>query len=254
MDYGLPQALRLPLPDNMIDSPPDFTAPLLLNSPLAWPINPARYDAVLFDCDGTLADTMPLHHQAWQLALRNAGFAHEFDWSLFTKRAGMTLEKTVVELNAEFGVALDPETVAQAQRAQYRQLMPQITPIEPVVALARSLSHSHRLAVASGSRRGEVESTLQRILVDGLFQVIVAGDDVELGKPAPDIFLLAAARLDVSPDRCLVVEDGEYGLLAARRAGMDALFVTEQQHLLFVPRGTTLTDVPRDTSGVLHTP
>jgi HAD superfamily hydrolase (TIGR01509 family) len=111
----------------------------------------------------------------------------------------------------------------------------EVAPIEPVVALARSIRHTHRLAVASGSQRDEVERTLVAIGVRELFPVVVAGNDVPTGKPAPDVFLLAATRSEVTPEHCLVVEDGEYGLLAARAAGMDALRVTEDQQLLFVP-------------------
>src|SRR5690606_24218634 len=97
--------------------PPAVTRP-----PLCIPfeelcLSDERFDGFIFDCDGTLADTMPLHHRAWLFALGQAGARFEFDWELFVSRAGMSLENTVVELNRQFGERLDPVEVAAAQRA-----------------------------------------------------------------------------------------------------------------------------------------
>src|SRR5690606_32499419 len=77
------------------------------------------FSGYIFDCDGTLADTMPLHHLAWQRALAEQGATFSFDWDLFVSRAGMTLEQTVVELAAQFSVPLDPVATARAQRLHY---------------------------------------------------------------------------------------------------------------------------------------
>jgi HAD superfamily hydrolase (TIGR01509 family) len=210
--------------------------------PLARPMlvfDPNLHDAVIFDCDGTLVDTMPLHHTAWQTAFKRFGAPFEFTWELFNRRAGMTLERTVEELNREFRCNLAPEDVAAAQREAYLRCTDQIEPIEYVVAFARSVAQKCSLAVASGSSRSSVEDALGRIGLLDRIATIVTGSDVAEGKPAPDIFLLAASRLSVPPCRCLVVEDGELGLQAARRAGMDAYRVDRDGSVTWLPRTTS---------------
>jgi HAD superfamily hydrolase (TIGR01509 family) len=184
--------------------------------------DPTRYDAAIFDCDGTLVDSMPLHHAAWRAAFESYGAPFEFTWEIFLRRAGMTLEGTVEGLNVEFGCDLPPGPVADAQREEFRQRADQMAPIEHVVEFAREVARHHPVAVASGRSRASVEHALGRIGLLDCFQTIVAAGDVREGKPAPEAFLLAASRLSVPPGRCLVLEDGELGLEAARRAGMDA--------------------------------
>jgi len=134
----------------------------------------------------------------------------------------MTLERTVEDLNLEFGCSLPPEQVANAQRKAYRISAHRLEPIRHVVDFAKQIAQHHPIAVASGSARAAVEDALKQISMLSAFRTIIAAGDVEHGKPAPDVFLLAASRLSVQPNRCLVLEDGELGLLAARRAGMDA--------------------------------
>jgi HAD superfamily hydrolase (TIGR01509 family) len=183
------------------------------------------YGGFIFDCDGTLADSMPLHYRAWLEALAEHHAAFEFSWSLFLKRAGMTQEQTVVELNAEFGTALDEVIVAGAQRRHFEQRMASIEPIAEVVAYARRVAGSQPVAVASGGERGAVERTLELIDVRSLFPIVVVAADVVRGKPAPDLFLLAAERMAVRASDCVVFEDSELGIVAARAAGMDAVRV-----------------------------
>jgi len=178
---------------------------------------------------------MPVHHEAWRRALEEASAPFDFDWPLFTRRAGMTLERTVEELNGEFGTTLDPVRVAVAQRAHYRALLGKVQPIRAIAEFATSLAGSHRLAVASGGQRTEVEETLRRIGLFHHFAVVVTATDVSLGKPAPDIFLLAASRLGCAPEECLVIEDGAQGLLAAQNAGMDALHFVAPGALTLIP-------------------
>lgn len=180
-----------------------------------------QYDGYIFDCDGTLADSMPLHFAAWQAALHAGGATFEFTWQLFEKRAGMSLEGTVEALAEEFSVTLDPHGVAEIQRRHFAALEREMGPVAEVVAFARQIRGSRPTAVASGSARKNVERTLDLIGVRDLFEVIVTPEDVERGKPHPDMFLLAARKMGVEPQRCLVIEDAHLGFEAARRAGMD---------------------------------
>jgi HAD superfamily hydrolase (TIGR01509 family) len=183
------------------------------------------FSAFIFDCDGTLADSMPLHQTAWLLALRAHGATFEFGWELFMRRAGMTLEQTVEELNREFSLNMDPTGVAADQRRHYRELMHEVKPIPEVVAFARSKFGRHPLSVASGSEREIVLRTLRTIGALELFPVVVVAADVQRGKPAPDLFLLAAEKMGVPARDCLVFEDGLLGIEAAKNAGMGAVLV-----------------------------
>ena len=184
-----------------------------------------QFDGFIFDCDGTLADTMPLHHRSWVHALGLSGARFEFDWELFQSRAGMSLEHTVHELNRQFGSTLDPARVAIDQRDYYVTRSSEVTPIGPVVALAREASKRHAVSVASGGVHGHVIHTLEHIGARSYFEIIITPADVEHGKPAPDMFLLAAERMGVPAHRCLVLEDSPLGIEAARLAGMCSALV-----------------------------
>lgn len=189
------------------------------------------YQGFIFDCDGTLADSMPLHHLAWQAAFQAVGAKLDFNWELFVRRAGMTLEATAVGLNAEFGLALDPQGVAERQRAEYQRLLPQVQPITPVVEFLRSVAGQHPVSVASGSDAATVHRTLELLGISELFSCVVTAFDVPRGKPAPDLFLLAASRMGISPADCLVFEDSVLGIEAANRAGMGSVLVRSDPRL-----------------------
>jgi len=194
-----------------------------LSAPFELPAG--EFSAFIFDCDGTLADSMPLYHRAWQRALAAHGATFEFTWELFMSRAGMSTVLTVEGLNAEFGTSLEAKSVELRQHAEYLALIETVQPIPSVVDVARRYFGRLPMSVASGGSRPLVERTLELIGVNGLFPVVVVAADVTRGKPAPDIFLLAAERMGVPPAACLVFEDGEPGLLAARRAGMKSVLV-----------------------------
>jgi HAD superfamily hydrolase (TIGR01509 family) len=184
-----------------------------------------EYGGYIFDCDGTLADSMVVHHRAWLSALASHGASFDFHWELFTSRAGMTLPNTVRELNAQFGLALDPEGVTASQRTEYERFLPNVQPIAEVVELALRVSQIRPVSVASGGERRVVTRTLELIGLGQTFPVVVTAEDVTHGKPAPDMFLLAAERMGVSPKDCVVFEDAVLGLEAARRAGMASVLV-----------------------------
>jgi HAD superfamily hydrolase (TIGR01509 family) len=179
------------------------------------------YDGYIFDCDGTLIDSMPLHFRAWRQSLRESGARFEFGWELFTSRAGMPLVETVLALNEQFGTELSPTRVVEAQRRLFRSLLPELRAIDVVLDYARRVAQLAPTGVASGGHRPEVEESLRLVGAGDLFRCIVTGSDVSRGKPDPEILLRCAEGLGVAPERCLVVEDGELGIEAARRAGMD---------------------------------
>ena len=186
---------------------------------------PAGYEGFIFDCDGTLADSMPLHFAAWRAAFSAAGAPFTFSWDLFMRRAGKTLEITVAELNQEFSTQLDVDAVAAAQRKSYEELLPQVGPVASVVAFARERLGRHPMAVASGGDRVTVRRTLTSLGILPWFGAVVTAEDVVHGKPAPDLFLLAAERIAVPPQKCLVFEDSLLGIEAAHRAEMGAVLV-----------------------------
>ncbi len=184
-----------------------------------------QYEGYIFDCDGTLADTMPLHFQAWCVALRDAGASFDFTWQIFTSRAGMSIEATVEELARQFSCKLDPVVVAENHRKAFQRLAQKVSPVPGVLDFARRVASLAEVSVASGSKRESVLSTLTSIEAADLFSIVVTPELVPNGKPHPDLFLLAAEHMGVSPEKCLVIEDGEFGFEAARRAGMDYVVV-----------------------------
>jgi HAD superfamily hydrolase (TIGR01509 family) len=179
-----------------------------------------EYRAFIYDCDGTLVDSMGLHFRAWRQALVQAGARFDFDWSLFCSRAGMALDRTVMALNEQFGERLEPELVVRLQREAFHLYMADLATIPEVVAHARRIADPARQCVASGGERQVVERALDVVGIRDLFSFVVCAADVERGKPDPDMFLLCAERLGVPPKNCLVFEDAELGIQAAVAAGM----------------------------------
>jgi beta-phosphoglucomutase family hydrolase len=174
----------------------------------------------IFDMDGTLVDTMPLHYRAWNAAMRSAGLREELSEDLFYSLGGVPTRRVAQLIGEHYGLEVDPERIFHEKEAIFTVSLPEVRWIEPVVAFARSVSATHPLAVASGGPRDVVRAVLERSGLAALFPVVVTADDVVHGKPSPDMFLLAADRMGVAPERCLVFEDAEPGMRAAEAAGM----------------------------------
>jgi beta-phosphoglucomutase family hydrolase len=178
-----------------------------------------NFEGYVFDCDGTLADTMPLHYEAWCEALQPYGcpFSEPYFYSL----GGVPTVKIVEMLNRQHGLTMQPEETAKYKESLYLKLIPRAKPIQPVVDFALRAAANHKpIAVASGGKASIVRCTLTAIRIVDHFDAIVGAEDYVHGKPAPDPFLAAARKLGVDPKRCLAFEDTDLGLQSASSAGM----------------------------------
>jgi len=185
---------------------------------------PARpFGGYIFDCDGTIADTMPIHYRAWSQAMED--FGGTFPEDLFYQWGGMPTAVIVEEINKKFGLSLDIEATVHRKERHYLENVHQVQPVMPVLEIARGMYGVKPLAIASGGHRELVEATLNAIDIIGMFDAVVCAEDYERGKPFPDPFLLAAERIGVPPEDCLVFEDSPTGVEAAKAAGMHYVFV-----------------------------
>jgi beta-phosphoglucomutase family hydrolase len=184
------------------------------------------FEGIIFDCDGTLVDSMPIHYVAWVEALNHYRAPFDFTEEIFYSLAGMREQDVVTILNKQHGSAVDPDEVADYKFELFKERMTEVSEIGPVADLARrAYAEGMPIAVASGSEEETVRGVLAANDLERLFEVIITPKLVKRGKPAPDMFLLAAKRLGVAPEDCVVFEDGESGMQAARAAGMAAVFV-----------------------------
>lgn len=175
-------------------------------------------EALIFDCDGTLADTMPVHYRAWLALL--APFGATFDEARFYALGGVPTTTIARMLVGELGLSVDPAELAARKEQAFVDQIPHVRPVEKVVAIAAQGRGRVPMAVASGGPRGVVELTLRQIGVFDWFGAVVGAEDTVRHKPEPDVFLEAARRLGATPAICTVYEDTDLGLEAARRAGM----------------------------------
>jgi len=193
-------------------------------------IPPGDFNAYIFDCDGTLVDSMPLHHHAWTASFRHHGAPFEFTEDIFYSFAGVPDLEIVRLLNERFDCALDGDSIEHYKEEIFSASLHRIEARPAVADFARRHEGAVPMAVATGSDIAIVRPCLENTRLLHLFEVIVTPADVARGKPAPDMFLHAAEKLEVSPHKCLVFEDGQAGIDGAHAAGMQTVFV---------PRSTT---------------
>jgi beta-phosphoglucomutase-like phosphatase (HAD superfamily) len=178
---------------------------------------------LIFDCDGTLADTMPLHWRAWNTvtAKHNLVFPEE----RFYAMGGVPSRDILKLLREEQGLDIDPLSVAREKEEEYLRIMQECTPIHEVVEIARQHHGKIPLAVASGGIQPIICSVLEKLQIRELFDAVITSEMVQNQKPAPDIFLEAARRIGVEPRFCRAYEDTDLGMTAIRAAGMEAVDV-----------------------------
>ncbi|WP_309236758.1 HAD family phosphatase [Micromonospora sp. S-DT3-3-22] len=187
------------------------------------PLPPGDFRAYLFDCDGTIVDSMPVHHLAWRAALDEWGC--DLPEDLFYAWGGRPVADIVVDLNARHGLAMPVDVVARCREDAYQSFLPQLTAVPGVLAHIERAHRQVPFAVVSGSTRESVTASLTALDLFDRFDVLVCAEDYARAKPDPECYLLAARLLDVPPERCLVFEDTDLGVAAATAAGMASVRV-----------------------------
>ena len=187
------------------------------------PLPPGNFKAYLFDCDGTVADSMPLHYLAWSQALGewNCKFSEE----RFYELGGLPIVKIIERLGREQGVEMPVAEVAKRKEELYFEHLPKLQCVPEVLEHIDAQQGNIPFAVVSGSTRNSVEASLRAIGLLDRFDVLVCAGDYAKSKPDPEPFLIAAQRLGLQPQACLVFEDTQMGIDAATAAGMASVRV-----------------------------
>lgn len=183
----------------------------------------AHHRGLLVDHDGTLVDSQRVNYLCLRDALAPVGIALEQPW--FDARTGVSTTEMVTVLAEQHGVTVDALAVTAARNRAYLARVGEVREVAVVADLLRATRATHRAALATGGQAQTVVPTLEALGLLEVLDAVVTRDDVSAGKPSPEIFLLAAHRLGLDPDRCLVLEDSDEGLEAAQAAGIDAVDV-----------------------------
>jgi beta-phosphoglucomutase-like phosphatase (HAD superfamily) len=181
----------------------------------------------IFDLDGTLIDTMPLHYRAWSEAMRRAGLSETLSEDLFYSLGGVPTHRVAELFGEHYGLTLDVNHVTHEKEKLFLTFIPELKTIEPVFSFLKKISRTHPRAIATGGTLDIVGPSMAAAGLTPYFDIIVTPLDVApgRGKPKPDIFLTAAKRMGVPPEKCLVFEDAEPGIQGALAAGMKVVRV-----------------------------
>jgi len=177
-----------------------------------------KFEAYLFDCDGTIVDSMPLHYRAWKKALGE--WDCEFSEKLFYDWGGLPVAEVISTLNRQQGLQMPVEEVEHRKEHLYYELLPQLRAVPEVLEHIEAQRGRIPFGVVSGSRRESVVASLTVVNLLDLFQAFVCAGEYKKSKPDPEAFLMAAEQLNVKPEACLVFEDTELGIQAAQAGGM----------------------------------
>ncbi|MEM1222911.1 MAG: HAD-IA family hydrolase [Verrucomicrobiota bacterium] len=182
-----------------------------------------NFDGLVFDMDGTLADTMPTHFIAWSQSMAKYGI--DFPEDRFYALGGVPATRIITMLGAEQGITVDVDALAEEKEELFLELIGDVQPIFPVKAIADFHREHIPMAVATGSLTWVAEKILKAMEIRNWFGAVVGAESVVHPKPAPDVYLKAAKLINVEPKRCHAFEDTEIGMQAARAAGMTVIDV-----------------------------
>jgi HAD superfamily hydrolase (TIGR01509 family) len=187
------------------------------------PLPDGEFKAYLFDCDGTITDSMPAHHRAWRAALGEWG--GDFPEDLFYAWGGRTVVDVITDLNARQGLNMPVAEVAARREELFQAMLPEIGAVPGVLEHIEASYRKVPFAVVSGSTRESVTASLSALDLLDRFEALVCAEDYARPKPDPEGYLLAARLLGADPADCLVFEDTELGVAAATAAGMTYVLV-----------------------------
>jgi len=180
---------------------------------------------LIFDLDGTLADTMPIHFWAYKNILVRFGI--EFTPELFATLAGVPAVGTIIKLNEKFGTNMDPEEIGHFKELEYEKIMYKMKPVDSVVELAKEYHGRLPMSIGTGGYKRLAWKTVDIIGIRDYFDILVSAEEVVHAKPHPETFLKCAEQMGVDPEYCQVFEDGDPGIIAAQAAGMMTTLVTD---------------------------
>lgn len=187
------------------------------------------FEAFIFDCDGTLTNSMPLHYVAWRDTMAKYGI--DFPEEKFYSMAGMPSDKVIATLSNEQSVTVDVQAALNAKEDEFLKNLPLLKKLDFTVGIAEKFQGSKPMAVASGGTLPIVMAQLEHLGITRLFQTIVTAEHTKKHKPEPDVFLEAARRLNVQPANCLVFEDADLGVQAAAAAGMKWIDIRQKPQI-----------------------
>ncbi|ACS98232.1 MULTISPECIES: beta-phosphoglucomutase family hydrolase [Aggregatibacter] len=183
-----------------------------------------QYDGLIFDMDGTVIDTMPSHAKAWEMVGQH--FGYPFNGNLLYEMGGAPVKTIALEMMKRHAMPLDQlNNVIELKREYGKELIMKHAALLPAANVVRSFYSKKPLALGTGSHRAMTEILLDKFDFEKYFSAIVTAEDIQNHKPAPDTFLRCAELIKVKPQRCLVFEDGDLGIQAGLRAGMDVFDV-----------------------------
>jgi len=174
--------------------------------------------ALIFDLDGTLANSMPAHLAAWQKVGKVYGFHYEpEELQKYAGKPGLEIAGIIIR---DKGLSATPEEMIDAKEANFLNSLTEVEPIKPIVRLVEKYHKQIPMSVGTGSLRHVADKVLKQIGIHDKIDIVVTADDVTNHKPAPDTFLKCAEAMDTPAENCMVFEDAELGFQAAEKAGM----------------------------------
>ena len=187
-----------------------------------------RYEGLIFDMDGTLIDTMPVHAKAWGMVGKQ--FGYEFDSQIMYNLGGATVRTIAEEMMKSANMPLERlDEVITAKRALSYQLIPSQSTLLPTFDIVKYFYQKKPIALGSGSHQKIIDMLIDKLDIASYFNAIVSADDVKAHKPHPETFLRCAELIKINPTNCIVFEDADLGVKAGLSAGMDVFDIRTQQ-------------------------